>query len=214
MRASILAILAAASLVACAAPPPAPMETKRDPGACATCHMPEFQTARHHLGERPTTCGVCHLQAAWHPERLAHPFWELTGAHAEAKCFGCHAGTPPVLAGTSKTCVDCHRSAYEKAPDHVARFPTTCEECHTTSKWKPTLPEPEPPPSSADAGTSEPERPPSEPIPSAVPSASGAHAASPNGHKTTPKPKPSASAPPALHPPPDATTGASRRWHR
>jgi hypothetical protein len=190
-----LAVLAA-TLVACASP--APAKAKRDPGACATCHLSEFQSAKHHVGERPTTCGVCHAQTGWHPSKLDHPFWELTGAHEKAKCFACHTGAPPAFKGTSKDCVSCHRAEYEKAPDHVARFPTTCQECHTTAAWKPTLPKPaEPAP--------EPE---SQPVPNV-----NTEPTTPS-NPATPKPKPKPRPKPApSSPPPDTVTAPSKRSH-
>lgn len=96
---------------------------KDDPNRCATCHTDEFQRAKHppHAGARPTTCGACHVQSAWKPWRVDHPWYELTGAHLKAaqdkelagaekgvKCFWCHHGDPPVFHGAPKTCVGCH----------------------------------------------------------------------------------------------------------
>lgn len=124
-----------------------------DPGhgasaRCATCHMAEFDSVSHppHAGVRPTTCGACHLDASWHPFRLNHS-WPLEGAHAKADCFQCHAGTPAQFEGTTKACLGCHQTDDQKANAQVAHhreFPTTCETCHTTAAWKPTLPHAEP----------------------------------------------------------------------
>jgi hypothetical protein len=110
-------------------------------GECAQCHMPEFQAAKNpvHVGERPTTCGICHAQTSWRPSRLAHP-WPLTGAHARGHCFYCHEGKEPTYRGTKKECIDCHRPEYAKAPDHE-RNPTTCQTCHSTEAWSPALPD-------------------------------------------------------------------------
>jgi len=36
---------------------------------CAGCHMIDYRAAKHHAGERPNTCGVCHTQNAWHDEK-------------------------------------------------------------------------------------------------------------------------------------------------
>ena len=38
--------------------------------ACVSCHMPEYLSAAHHPGKKPTECGVCHAQEGWHPSRL------------------------------------------------------------------------------------------------------------------------------------------------
>ena len=125
---------------------------------CAGCHLADYQSARDHVGKRPTMCPVCHSQEDWHPlEVLDHP-WQLTGAHEGKDCFKCHTATPPVFAGTSKECVGCHRKEYDGAPYH-AKLPTNCQKCHETSAWKPALwideaawePEPEPAASQAPA---------------------------------------------------------------
>jgi hypothetical protein len=154
--------------------------------------MPEFQAARSpvHVGEKPTTCGICHAQTGWRPSRIEHP-WPLTGAHAQGHCFYCHHGDEPVFRGTKKDCIDCHRPEYEKAPGHD-RNPTTCAICHSTEAWKPPLPDhptipPPPEPEAPDAGP---------------PEHDAAAAVAPR-----PKPKPK----PTPTPPPDVTTGGSRR---
>jgi hypothetical protein len=178
--------LLALALLACQ--PSAPEPSAR----CATCHLPEFRAARNpvHVGERPTTCGICHTQASWRPSRLDHP-WPLTGAHAKGHCFYCHHGDAPTFRGTKSDCIDCHRAEYEKAPRHE-RNPTTCATCHATEAWKPPLPnhptiaaEPEPEP---------------ELVPDAGPPADAAPA------PTKPKPKR-----PTPTPKPDVTTGSSER---
>ncbi|MFI5308647.1 MAG: hypothetical protein ACHQ53_14905 [Polyangiales bacterium] len=106
---------------------------------CARCHMPEYVNAKKpvHVGARPTACAVCHTQSSWSPSVFEHP-WPLTGAHARARCASCHVGQPPVYAGTSKLCVDCHRKDFESSefPGH-ARFASTCADCHSTSAWTP-----------------------------------------------------------------------------
>jgi len=175
--------------------------------ACAGCHMTDYRGAHGHAGQKPTTCGVCHSQASWHPTHLDHD-WPLTGAHEKTKCFACHEDVPPTFHGTPKACVACHEEEYVRAPNH-ARFPKTCEECHTTSAWKPTLPHHE----RENPHTVEP-----------VPSASAAPARvtpPPRPTATTPRPRPTARARPtstatATAPRPTATqpdtvTGASRR---
>lgn len=144
--------------------------------ACAGCHLDDYKRARHHEGEKPTTCGVCHFQNAWRPQTLAHD-WELTGAHANGHCFWCHRGKPARFAGTHKECIDCHRPEYESARDHVGHFATTCGACHTTAAWKPAHYEapPEPPPpeptvtTPPTASTLTPPKPKPKPIPTLVP---------------------------------------------
>ncbi len=107
-------------------------------GACAACHLREYRGARAHVGEKPPTCGVCHAQTGWQKTAVHHR-WALTGAHAKASCLACHGGARPKYDGLSEACVDCHRKDYEGAKGH-ANKPTTCDECHSTKAWSPTLP--------------------------------------------------------------------------
>jgi hypothetical protein len=116
---------------------------------CASCHMAEFQSAHGHVGKRPTKCAVCHTSDAWHPRKVLDHRWPLTGAHAKANCFDCHKGDPAVFEGTPKACVGCHQADYDKAPGHAGRRPTTCQDCHGTTAWKPPLSHEEAPPSSS-----------------------------------------------------------------
>ena len=140
-----LALLCAlATLYGCSA---AESSTAEPPSArCASCHLPEFQSTTHppHPGVRPTTCGVCHGESAWHPARnpFLHSF-PLEGGHAKPACFACHTGTTPQFEGTTHECVACHQkdqaSANAKITHHDT-FPSTCNTCHTINAWKPTLP--------------------------------------------------------------------------
>jgi hypothetical protein len=114
--------------------------------SCAGCHLQEYQATTHplHAGVRPTTCGVCHDEAGWHPARsaLVHSF-PLEGAHAKAACFDCHRGPAPTFEGTTKQCFDCHQKEQAFANAQIeahSTFPSQCETCHTTTGWKPTLP--------------------------------------------------------------------------
>jgi hypothetical protein len=72
----------------------------------------------------------------WAPARFAHPF-PLDGQHALTACWQCHAGNPPVFAGTPNQCDACHRGDFESSPfpGHSA-FQKTCLDCHSTSAWK------------------------------------------------------------------------------
>ncbi len=174
-----------------------------DPQACASCHMDEFSRVRNpvHVGEKPTTCGVCHRQDDWHPSILNHS-WTLTGSHAKAaSCFECHKGEPVVFRGTPKVCFGCHAADYQRGPDHVAdHYPTTCEGCHATTAWKPILTtakippkapvQPPTPESTSEAKTVEPK--------TGETKTKAAKAKSPSNSKPT-------------TPPADATTGASPR---
>lgn len=108
---------------------------------CIGCHARDYRAVRHpvHEGVRPDRCAACHLQTAWSPAALHHS-WPLTGAHANAKCFSCHVGTPPVFEQTPGECVACHRADYDKSPyPGHDKFPLTCADCHTTTAFRPAL---------------------------------------------------------------------------
>lgn len=183
-----------------------PAPTTGKAGTCATCHLADFRSAPHHVGERPTTCATCHAQDAWHPSRVEHT-WPLTGAHARAACFECHKGEPPIFEGTKGQCVDCHRSDYEKAPEHVQRgFPTTCQECHGAAVWKPLLPG-----ASAPKGEPAPVVPPSATAPSASPGEPATKPPVRLAPSAAPAPRRTPVTPTAPTQPPDVTTQPSRR---
>lgn len=187
-------------------------------GDCASCHMEEYEHVRHppHKGVKPTTCGVCHEQASWHPEVLNHDWWPLTGAHRgrpDTQCSWCHEGTPVVFKGTPKECIGCHKEDYEAStfPDHDT-FPTKCAECHSTDAWKPA------------------KHPPKAAPPTPVPTASASSKTAPSKPATVPKtparPTATVTTPPAPTPaptpvprpttvpttrPPDVVTRPSKR---
>ena len=197
-----------------------PASVKPASARCVTCHLPEYNAVTHppHAGVRPTTCGTCHTEEGWHPFRLQHS-WALDGAHAKVDCFKCHNGfganSLPSLKfeGTPKECIACHKSDKERANSRVrshSNFPDTCEKCHSTNAWKPTLPHnaPQQPVTLA----------PLSPSPSA---AATAHKAptprAPTARKTTPStpakpvvinPTPSPTQTPTRKP--DVTSGASK----
>ena len=105
---------------------------------CLVCHEADFQQALNPPHDAfPTTCGTCHGNEAWSPASFEHA-WPLTGAHGELACNTCHAGDPPVYAGTPTVCVGCHQDDYDASPfPGHSDFPTTCQNCHTTTAWTP-----------------------------------------------------------------------------
>lgn len=76
---------------------------------CGACHERQYRRARRppHVGYKPATCAVCHVETAWRPAIVDHRS-PLTGAHATADCLGCHRGQPAVFLGTPTACVNCH----------------------------------------------------------------------------------------------------------
>jgi len=61
----------------------------------------------------------------------------LTGAHAARSCNDCHVGGN--FQGLSSDCAACHLGEYQATtnPNHAAMgFPTSCEQCHNTTRWQ------------------------------------------------------------------------------
>lgn len=110
------------------------------PSVCVGCHEADYDTATEppHAGY-PTDCASCHTDAGWQPSTFDHP-WTLDGAHLLITCQSCHTGEPPVYEGTPTECVGCHRDDYDNSPymGHET-FPTTCQDCHSTTAWVPAL---------------------------------------------------------------------------
>jgi len=57
--------LLGAALVACGTQ--APTDAAGDPQGCISCHVSEFQSAKHHQGKQPSNCAECHALTAWKP---------------------------------------------------------------------------------------------------------------------------------------------------
>lgn len=108
---------------------------------CLDCHADDRARAGASHDSYPDDCASCHSPTDWDAmpggPGFVHP-WPLDGAHSTAACTGCHLGDPPVYAGTSRACVDCHQDDYDRSPypGHDA-FPTQCISCHSTSGWTP-----------------------------------------------------------------------------
>jgi Cytochrome c7 and related cytochrome c/Doubled CXXCH motif (Paired_CXXCH_1) len=108
---------------------------------CISCHRKDFEATREplHIDTLPETCGECHDEEAWAPaSRFGHDkHFVLRGTHAKTQCKACH--TKGYDSGdTPSTCVDCHRSDYERAvdPSH-ADYSIKCESCHDEAAWRP-----------------------------------------------------------------------------
>jgi len=110
---------------------------------CASCHAADFESARepdHRAAGYPSVCQLCHLPAdlSWQQGRFTHSTFALAGTHASQPCASCHRNN--VYAGTSRDCVGCHRTDYDRSvePAHAAAgFPLACESCHrfTDPRW-------------------------------------------------------------------------------
>ncbi len=118
---------------------------------CTACHADphrgEFAARMSKLGSHGDAagCEACHSTRAWSDlSRFDHNSsgFILTGAHRAVECAACHR--PPNLErkllnvnfGTAPaTCEGCH------GDPHGAQFGpvTRCAECHSTTKWRPSL---------------------------------------------------------------------------
>ncbi|MDD4969235.1 MAG: hypothetical protein PHT07_07360 [Paludibacter sp.] len=113
------------------------------PTTCVSCHLTNYNSTTnpdHIAAKFSTDCQTCHTTNAWAPANFNHNIatsFPLTGAHIGVACYSCHANG---FAGISTTCVSCHLANYNATtnPNHItAKFPTTCETCHTTTAWVP-----------------------------------------------------------------------------
>lgn len=124
--------------------------TQRAPGqmayvnrstACASCHLPAYQTASnppHVAAGFSRDCSGCHSPSGWTAASFNHngTQFPLTGAHRTLNCQACHADN--VYRGKPATCVSCHQANYNATtnPGHTAAaFSTDCASCHTTTQW-------------------------------------------------------------------------------
>ncbi len=110
---------------------------------CVSCHLINFNSTtnpNHVTAKFSTDCKTCHTTTAWSPATFDHnksTTFPLTGSHIGVTCTSCHANG---YSGTPTTCAGCHMTNYNTAknPDHLAaKFPTSCETCHTVNNWVP-----------------------------------------------------------------------------
>jgi hypothetical protein len=107
--------------------------------SCASCHLPDFQTAiepNHVTAGFGTDCQTCHGTTAWQGATFVHPAsFPLQNAHQVA-CAACHQNG--VYQGLDPSCVACHMPNYQATndPPHGAfQLSTQCEQCHATLTW-------------------------------------------------------------------------------
>jgi hypothetical protein len=114
------------------------------PTDCLSCHEPRYNATsnpNHVASNFPKTCEDCHSTTAWRPAAaLDHnrTRFPLTGAHQRTDCARCHVGGR--FTGTPTDCLSCHQTNYNSTsnPNHTAaNFPKTCQDCHSTSAWRP-----------------------------------------------------------------------------
>jgi hypothetical protein len=105
------------------------------PTDCVFCHQSDYVEAPSHVASNfPQTCENCHSVTLWSNATYPHGFFPLSGGHNGLTCVQCH--TSGVYATIPADCYACHQTDYQAAPSHAASgFPTTCEQCHTTTTW-------------------------------------------------------------------------------
>ncbi|MEW6194875.1 MAG: hypothetical protein AB1521_06960 [Bacteroidota bacterium] len=112
------------------------------PTDCYSCHQTNFANSvnpSHTAVGISTDCQSCHNTQGWTPSLFSHSntAFVLTGQHITTSCNSCHQGQ---TTGTSQLCYSCHSTDYNSTtnPNHTtSNFPTTCQDCHTTSGWTP-----------------------------------------------------------------------------
>lgn len=102
---------------------------------CGGCHVDP------HNKTMGMDCLRCHDQVSWQLKGIlsehARTTFPLTGMHTTLQCVQCHPQAEiKKFSGAPSECFPCHQSDYQKAPNHVTmNFPTTCENCHTTTSF-------------------------------------------------------------------------------
>ncbi len=113
------------------------------PAECYSCHQQDFESTQdpnHVLNGYSTNCTDCHTTGSWDDlSNFNHDVTQfiLTGAHITTNCIECHQQG---YNNTPNECVGCHQDEFNNTtdPNHqVSGFPTTCDDCHTTSAWTP-----------------------------------------------------------------------------
>jgi len=101
---------------------------RETPTACISCHLKND----HHKGGMGKKCETCHNESSWKDAHFDHSTtkFPLINSHAKAKCADCHPDQR--YAGTSTTCVSCHRDD----DAHKGRNGARCENCHEETKWE------------------------------------------------------------------------------
>ncbi len=101
---------------------------------CASCHKADDV----HLGRFTARCESCHTASGWTRVSFDHgrdTTFKLTGKHATAACYSCHAAKNVADASLPKDCFSCHA----KQDVHRGKFGTNCASCHSTTAFSPAV---------------------------------------------------------------------------
>lgn len=120
--------------------------------SCTSCHQDphrnEFSVRMAVLvNGHPAGCEACHTTSTFSDvSKFDHSStdFQLTGAHRAVECAGCHR--PANLSrdlksvdfkAAPKICEDCHENPH--GGQFARASQTHCADCHTTTKWRPSL---------------------------------------------------------------------------
>lgn len=111
---------------------------------CSSCHKARYDATtspRHSTIGLGSDCEQCHNTSNWKPSKWSHSnppaSWTLTGSHTTLTCTICHTNSQQL---SSRECYSCHKARYDSTinPNHASSgFPTTCEQCHNSTAWRP-----------------------------------------------------------------------------
>ena len=105
-------------------------------GKCLECH--QLMSPSHmekHIVQFGEKCASCHDGVDRYKNFDHKSFFILDGAHIGLECTKCHGNdiSTAVYRGLGNTCITCHAE-----PEiHTGFFGLACEDCHSTSAWRP-----------------------------------------------------------------------------
>jgi hypothetical protein len=107
------------------------------PASCQICHGKiDAAFMQSHVSAYGSACLSCHDGLDTYGKGFDHQklAFQLTGAHANVECSGCHAEARTVadLKAAPTNCSGCHA----KDDPHNGRFGQDCARCHTPEDWK------------------------------------------------------------------------------
>jgi hypothetical protein len=134
---------AATACSACHSTPRPRIDLHLEKRACADCHdNPHGDQFAKEM--KQGGCGHCHEAIGWGLPKIDHSTWPLTGAHASARCEGCHkptaedrkSGRGASYRGVPRNCSGCHDDLHAGQFDSRAGAVTECDRCHATGAFK------------------------------------------------------------------------------
>ena len=100
------------------------------PSACIDCHAEDDS----HDGRFGEDCALCHNPVDWDRWIFDHnrqTDFELSGAHVDVACEGCHRTSLDSQEGLGDSCISCHRGD----DVHDGEFGSDCGRCHSARSF-------------------------------------------------------------------------------